>query len=588
MAERAVIRKLEISRFRGIESLTWLPQAGMNIILGGGDVGKTTVLDAIALLLSPTNGATVSETDYWNRDTSADFTIEGIFALEGTPEISTQSTFAWPWHWDGEYAVQPAAPKDGSDDMPAAGNPVYRLRVRGTPDLELAWEIIQPGGETDHFSVAVRKEIGLVRLSADDRSDRDLRLVYGSALDRMLADSALRSRIGRQVAGLDLHQALGPEGASKLKDLGEKLEAAALPGALSLGLTSSQGLSIGALIGLLSDKNGISLPLASWGAGTRRMAALEIAALPERDASITTIDEIERGLEPYRLRKLIRDLLALQGQHFVTTHSPVAIACSTEATLWYLGDQGCPGALPRDKIRQQQRRDPETFLARMPVIAEGDTEIGFLTYLLSKAFVGDPRDYGVRVCNGQGNEATLDLLECLHKAGLRFGGIADDEGLSKGRWKKLKDGLGPRLLQWEGGCTEEVVIANIADADLEKLFESSDGDTGPRMRTVADRLAISDKSLASILEALTQQQRTLRELIVAAATGDPAGAPDGDKKTWQAHGKVWFKTQRGGYELAEKMVATGALGAIEPLVLPLVNSILASVGQPELSELRHE
>lgn len=57
MASTAQIRKLSIQRFRGIQSLTWLPAEGMNVILGGGDVGKTTVLEAIALLLSPSNTA---------------------------------------------------------------------------------------------------------------------------------------------------------------------------------------------------------------------------------------------------------------------------------------------------------------------------------------------------------------------------------------------------------------------------------------------------------------------------------------------------------------------------------------------------
>ena len=35
----------------------------MNLVLGGGDVGKTTILDAISLLLSPTNSATVFDSD---------------------------------------------------------------------------------------------------------------------------------------------------------------------------------------------------------------------------------------------------------------------------------------------------------------------------------------------------------------------------------------------------------------------------------------------------------------------------------------------------------------------------------------------
>jgi AAA domain, putative AbiEii toxin, Type IV TA system len=85
---------------------------------------------------------------------------------------------------------------------------------------------------------------------------------------------------------------------------------------------------IGALIGLLADRDGVALAMASWGAGTRRMAALEIAAATQADTSITVIDEIERGLEPYRLRQLIGILKTTFGQCFVTTHSPVAIQCA--------------------------------------------------------------------------------------------------------------------------------------------------------------------------------------------------------------------------------------------------------------------
>jgi putative ATP-dependent endonuclease of the OLD family len=49
----ATILRLTIERFRGIKSLSWYPSAGVNVVLGGGDVGKSTILDAIALLLAP-------------------------------------------------------------------------------------------------------------------------------------------------------------------------------------------------------------------------------------------------------------------------------------------------------------------------------------------------------------------------------------------------------------------------------------------------------------------------------------------------------------------------------------------------------
>jgi putative ATP-dependent endonuclease of the OLD family len=51
------------------------------IILGGGDVGKTTILDAIGLLLSSTNATVVSDTDYNLRGDEDEFVIEAAIAL---------------------------------------------------------------------------------------------------------------------------------------------------------------------------------------------------------------------------------------------------------------------------------------------------------------------------------------------------------------------------------------------------------------------------------------------------------------------------------------------------------------------------
>ena len=82
MTTTAVIRKLTIQRFRGLAKFDWHPQPGMNVVLGGGDVGKTTVLEAIALLLSPSNATVVSESDYWQRDSTQEFVIEAVMTLQ--------------------------------------------------------------------------------------------------------------------------------------------------------------------------------------------------------------------------------------------------------------------------------------------------------------------------------------------------------------------------------------------------------------------------------------------------------------------------------------------------------------------------
>jgi putative ATP-dependent endonuclease of the OLD family len=72
--------------------------------------------------------------------------------------------------------------------------------AHATEDLDLAYEIVQADGTTDNLSVPLRRSIGLVRLSGDDHNDCDLRLVQGSALDRLLSDKGLRSPMARELA----------------------------------------------------------------------------------------------------------------------------------------------------------------------------------------------------------------------------------------------------------------------------------------------------------------------------------------------------------------------------------------------------
>jgi putative ATP-dependent endonuclease of OLD family len=266
------IYHLAIERFRCIKTLSWRPAKGVNVILGGGDVGKTTILDAIGLLLSPTNPPTLADTDYHGRAIDAGFAIEAIVSLPTQSGINQQTKPAWPWDWNGSDAIVPSIDDDG-----IKGEPVYRLRVRGTEDLELAYEIVQPDGTTDNLSVGLRRSIGLVRLSGDDRNDRDLRLVQGSALDRLLSDKALRSRLASELAKSDVAEHLTDDAKKALEALDQVFKKKNLPDELDLAITGGQGLSITALIGLTANREGVQLPLASWGSGTRRFAALAIA-----------------------------------------------------------------------------------------------------------------------------------------------------------------------------------------------------------------------------------------------------------------------------------------------------------------------
>lgn len=578
------IRRLKIDRFRGIESLTWYPTPGVNIILGGGDIGKTTVLDGIGLLLYPTNTYSLTDADYWRRDYESEFIIEAVMSLPNAEAINQQPAMNWPWEWDGKNPELPA--DDGAEAANKPHDPVYVVRVRGTSDLELVYEVVQPDDSIEIFSVGLRRAIGLVRLAGDDRNDRDLRLVQGSGLDRLLADKGLRGRLGQELAAEDVNKHLKDEAKTVLSALDTSFGKRALPTQLGLGITGGPGISLNALVGLTADKDGVTLPLATWGAGTRRLAALTIVDALQGERPITVIDELEKGLEPYRQRALMANLIVGGAQVFITTHSAAALSAASEASLWYLDANRRLGRLPNDKIARQQKSDPDVFLARLAIVGEGATEVGFTSVLLEKA-IGDFIDQGIWVTNGDGHESALNLLEALTEGHLLFAGVVDNEGKSPERWRRIKDVLGDLLLQWPSGCLEQHVIPLFDPAVLEKLIDDpKDVRTGARLRSLARRLEIDTTDFKKIKVAAGDK---LVQLIIDAATGRlPEKHANADKVTkndFKGDANSWFKSVDGGRELAEKVFGLGAWPRLQPEAMKFLNAVRQTIDLPAIAQL---
>jgi putative ATP-dependent endonuclease of OLD family len=569
------IRRLTIQRFRGIEYLRWYPKPGLNLILGGGDVGKTTILEAIALLISPTNNMMVGEADYWHREVEGCFSIEAVMSLPERSGVNHQRKQAFPWGWDG---CELKLPSVENDPTIAVMDPVYCVRVCGTADFDLSFEIVQPDESIDHFSVSIRRSIGLVRLSGDDRNDRDLRLVQGSALDRLISDKTLRSRLGKKLGEVNIEQELKQDAQSRLGILEKAFGEYGLPTGLHLGMTGGQGLSLNALIGLTGSQDGVQLPLASWGAGTRRWAALQIAAAQQGENPIVLVDEAERGLEPYRQRLLVSELQANRSQGFVTTHSVTVLDAAPNAALWYLDAKGKIGALPT-RPAVGWKVEAEAFLARLAIIAEGQTEIGFVRYVLERELDANLSDYGIFIADGHGNDSTLSLLEALVQSGLTFGGFADNEARDETRWTRVKQRLGDLLFRWSSGCLEENIIKLVPPDRLEEFITDDDGDSGFRLRTLADRLGTGgDKAFSTICA----KAKNLPQLIIDAATGAiPAEMKDAEKsqtKAWKKHSQCWFKSIAGGVELGRKIYDFGLWPQLKTEMMPFLNAVGSTVG----------
>ena len=570
-SQAPLIRHLVVTRFRGIEYLEWCPEPGANVILGGGDTGKSTILEAIALLLRPTGSTQLTDSDYWLCCLEEGFEVEGTFSLPDAVGINQLQKMVLPWAWDGHQACVP----DLEDDEESS-DPVYVLRVRGTADFEVFHEIVQPDGTTHHLPVTLRRKIGQVWLGGDDSSDRDLRLVYGSALDRLLSDAALRARLRHRFSGEEIGEDLKGEGKENLERLETAFRKNSLPQNLGLGLTGGRRISLNSLVGLTARKQDARLPVATWGTGTQRLAAVQVAAASQSGAPITLVDELERGLEPYRQRTLVAELIARKAQCFMTTHSPTVLSAAKSSSMWYLDATGQIGELPQDSVTHALR-DPEAFLSRLTVVAEGSTEVGFVQNLLSRVVEPSLGTVGVWVTDAGGNAPSLSLLEGLTKAGLCVGAFVDNEGKSPQRWSQVKETLGSLAFQWKVGCAEENVIQSLADDRLDEFVRDPLGErTGERLRTLQERLQTEDKTWPTLLLASPD----IRQTIADAATGQVPDWLDDDAevKRFKKHSQHWFKSVPGGFELADKMFSLGAWTGLRQTLWPFVESVCAVIG----------
>ncbi len=118
-----------------------------------------------------------------------------------------------------------------------------------------------------------------------------------------------------------------------------------------------------------------SVALTSWGAGTRRLAALAVAEANHAEKSIVVVDEVERGLEPYRQRTLMDQLRASGSQAFVTTHSPFALAAGEDAVLWHMDLKGSLGPLTVRPFPGSVKPPPKHFFHASQSLLKGTRKL---------------------------------------------------------------------------------------------------------------------------------------------------------------------------------------------------------------------
>lgn len=490
------IRRIDIKGYRGLAEFTWLPAPGINCLIGPGDSGKSTVLSAISLLLSPIPNPQVSEFDYHRRRVGDGFEITAVLGDLGEEidrALRIPSFHGWR---DGRLHEIPD--EEGAEK-------VLVVRVSGSPELEVSHEIVAPSGDTSRefpFRVDVRRLCRHAVIASGSRAARELGLTRGSLLEQFVGDVDVRASVAMAVSGATEHLKWPAEVTEALAKLRKLFDTAALPSALHLGILPGQDRSLVTLVGLLAgEPREESVPLTLAGSGTRQAVMFQLAAALLDRAAILTIDEPETALEPYRQRALIAELRRLigeRGQAFVTTHSPAIIGSVGWGGVSRLAPGGSPVQLKGGHLKRLFDDDPDAFLARLPVLCEGPTEVGLLSVLLPYVAAADPGILdvrGIHLANGRGNRSAIDLANELLDLGLKCGAFIDNEVADSGRRELLRQRMGPAFTAWadyrniEHAVARTLPVSSLAELLrlAASLAEQSESDFIQQVREKAGR-----------------------------------------------------------------------------------------------------
>ena len=373
----ACVRLLHISNFRGVSSLEWRPSPGINCLIGPGDAGKSSILDAIDLCVGARRNAQFCDADFHALDTTTPIQIDATLGNLPDSLRSMEAYGQFLRSWDAELGTLA--------DEPGAGlEIVLTLRLTVAADLEPAWSLVSDRaiaqGLTRNLAWADRVRLAPMRIGGSAHANLGWR--RGSVLDR-LSDERADATAALVKAARDAREAFGDAAEGQLAGTLAIVDKVA--GNLGVPLDGGShayldAASVSFSGGTVSLHDGRGVPLTGLGTGSSRLlvAGLQREAAPR--AGMVLVDELEHGLEPHRIIGFLGSLGAREKvpplQVFATTHSPVAVRELSAAHLHVVrtGEDG-PLVLPAfdhaEQVQGTMRVYPEAFLGRKVIVCEG-------------------------------------------------------------------------------------------------------------------------------------------------------------------------------------------------------------------------
>jgi putative ATP-dependent endonuclease of OLD family len=372
---------LSIQNFRGINTFNQRFNSDLICLIGRGDSGKTTILEAISTVLSPSWNRTFYDTDFHQCD--IDKPIEIVVSIVNFPSELLKD------HKYGLYIRCLNPENDEIEDVITDGyQSVLTLKLIVDKTLEPKWTVTN-NREQEDKSISATDRAKLNCFIVSDYIDRHFSWNKGNPLYSLLKAKEINSEDENKNVVMDaLREAkmvIDKGSFNNLADVMDEITKNASAIGLDISKTNTtidfKDLAVSDGRVCLHDEN---IPFRLKGKGSKRLASIAIQSALSQEGGIMLIDEIEQGLEPDRIRLLARTLQEENsGQIFITTHSRDVITELLSENLMVVHKDKDTFEMKvnhlnynREKLQGVVRACPEAFFAKKVIVCEGLTEVG--------------------------------------------------------------------------------------------------------------------------------------------------------------------------------------------------------------------
>jgi putative ATP-dependent endonuclease of OLD family len=559
------IRLIEIENYRAIKKLVWRPDSGLNCLIGPGDSGKSSILDAIELCLGSATRRTIAVSDCDFHGLNTDEPISISLTLGGLDDslLDLDEYALYLRAFDSKTGALKDEPQKGLETVITLNVSVdsYRDPVWGLTSIRATAKNQQKKLSQKERARLVSSRLGVSNVG------QNLTWGKGSVLTRLTEEQL-------DVDSVLIDIARGAKFAFGENANDQLMEALAIVERTA----GSLGVPTGGSVKASLDTRGFSLkegavalhgsdgvPLRCLGTGSARLLVAGLQRDAAQAAAIVLVDEVEFGLEPHRLTRLLNALGSKleepTAQVFITTHSPVALQ-QLKAEHLHIVRKGRDGhtvnaAGTGDDVQGTLRKSPSSFLAKKVIVCEGASEQGLLRGVddWNVARGSDSllaRGVSLLDAGGGSPKGCIEKAVQFAKLGYEVAAFIDNDVKLDSEVRDRLTEAGGRLFTWEDGfALEDALFAHLPDESVHKLLEFAleNVGRGPVDEKVREQFG-SEASVSSILEGAElagYKNAERKKLGLASRTKKKTKSGEADKKSG------WFKTidrmERVGCEL---------------------------------------